>query len=190
LQHHLSLSLLCAHPFFLLLSKKMTLYYNPMTESGKNLPSLTDSLSVTETVNGTHNFELKGYSLAKGMGIGKFIASETFTVGGHQWAIYFYPDGKVPSDNGVYVSIFVALVSESIDVRALFELKLHDQSGKGNDLVYSHFGRSLENGPYTIKNRGCIWLDIYSLNIFFLSCVHLFFLLSELVIFGIYNQCY
>jgi len=161
-----------------------------MTESGKNLPSLTDSLSVTETVNGTHNFELKGYSLAKGMGIGKFIASETFTVGGHQWAIYFYPDGKVPSDNGVYVSIFVALVSESIDVRALFELKLHDQSGKGNDLVYSHFGRSLENGPYTIKNRGCIWLDIYSLNIFFLSCVHLFFLLSELVIFGIYNQCY
>ncbi|WVZ05538.1 hypothetical protein V8G54_018884 [Vigna mungo] len=135
----------------------MTLY-NPMTESSsKGLPSLTNSLSVTETVNGTHNFELKGYSLTKGMGVGKFIESEAFTVGGHQWAIYFYPDGKVPSDNGVYVSIFVALVSESIDVRALFELKLHDQSGKGNHLVYSHFDRSLENGPYTIKNRGCIW---------------------------------
>ena len=28
------------------------------------------------------------------MGIGKHIASETFTVGGYQWAIYFYPDGK------------------------------------------------------------------------------------------------
>ncbi|XP_068475013.1 BTB/POZ and MATH domain-containing protein 4-like [Phaseolus vulgaris] len=131
--------------------------YDPMAESSMGLTSLTDSLSVTETVNGTHNFELKGYSLTKGMGIGKFIASETFTVGGHQWTIYFYPDGKIPSDNGVYVSIFVALVSEGVDVRALFELKLHDQSGKGNHLVYSHFGRSLENGPYTIKTRGCIW---------------------------------
>lgn len=91
------------------------------------------------------------------MGIGKHIASENFTVGGYQWAIYFYPDGKNPEDNSTYVSVFIALASEGTDVRALFELTLIDQSGKGKDKVHSHFDRSLESGPYTLKYRGSMW---------------------------------
>uniref|UniRef100_A0A5B7B2S7 Putative BTB/POZ and MATH domain-containing protein 4-like n=1 Tax=Davidia involucrata TaxID=16924 RepID=A0A5B7B2S7_DAVIN len=119
--------------------------------------SPTSSLSVTETVNGSHRFVIQGYSLAKGMGIGKHIASENFTVGGYQWAIYFYPDGKNPEDNSTYVSVFIALASEGTDVRALFELTLVDQSGKGKHKVHSHFDRSLESGPYTLKYRGSMW---------------------------------
>ncbi|KAG5578444.1 hypothetical protein H5410_058578 [Solanum commersonii] len=114
----------------------------------------TSSRSVTDTVNGSHRFVISGYSLAKGMGVGKHIASDTFTVGGHQWAIYFYPDGKNPEDNSAYVSVFIALASEGTDVRALFELTLIDQSGKGKHKVHSHFDRSLESGPYTLKYRG------------------------------------
>ncbi|GLT95405.1 hypothetical protein SLE2022_130880 [Rubroshorea leprosula] len=121
------------------------------------LGSPTSSRSVTQTVNGSHRFTIKGYSLAKGMGIGKHIASETFTVGGYQWAIYFYPDGKNPEDNSAYVSVFVALASEGTDVRALFELTLLDQSGKGKHKVHSHFDRALESGPYTLKYRGSMW---------------------------------
>ncbi|KAJ9537264.1 hypothetical protein OSB04_029997, partial [Centaurea solstitialis] len=116
--------------------------------------SPTSSRSVTETVNGSHRFVIQGYSLAKGMGIGKHIASDNFTVGGYQWAIYFYPDGKNPEDNSTYVSVFIALASEGTDVRALFELTLVDQSGKGKHKVHSHFDRSLESGPYTLKYRG------------------------------------
>ncbi|KAL0925822.1 hypothetical protein M5K25_004192 [Dendrobium thyrsiflorum] len=116
--------------------------------------SPTSSRSVTETVNGSHKFVIQGYSLAKGMGIGKHIASDTFTVGGYQWAVYFYPDGKNPEDNSTYVSVFIALASEGTDVRALFELTLVDQSGKGKHKVHSHFDRSLESGPYTLKYRG------------------------------------
>uniref|UniRef100_A0A0D9WVY0 BTB domain-containing protein n=1 Tax=Leersia perrieri TaxID=77586 RepID=A0A0D9WVY0_9ORYZ len=116
--------------------------------------SPTSSRSVTETVNGSHRFVIQGYSLAKGMGVGKHIASETFTVGGYQWAVYFYPDGKNPEDNSAYVSVFIALASEGTDVRALFELTLLDQSGKGKHKVHSHFDRSLESGPYTLKYRG------------------------------------
>ncbi|PKA61319.1 BTB/POZ and MATH domain-containing protein 4 [Apostasia shenzhenica] len=116
--------------------------------------SPTRSRSVTETVNGSHKFVIQGYSLAKGMGIGKHIASDTFTVGGYQWAVYFYPDGKNPEDNSTYVSVFIALASEGTDVRALFELTLVDQSGKGKHKVHSHFDRSLESGPYTLKYRG------------------------------------
>jgi speckle-type POZ protein len=91
------------------------------------------------------------------MGIGKHIASENFTVGGYQWAIYFYPDGKNPEDNSTYVSVFIALASDGTDVRALFELTLLDQSGKGKHKVHSHFDRSLESGPYTLKYRGSMW---------------------------------
>ncbi|KAM7528363.1 hypothetical protein LguiB_031773 [Lonicera macranthoides] len=128
-------------------------HFNPETLNQMSDPP-TSSKSVTETVNGSHRFVIQGYSLAKGMGIGKHIASENFTVGGYQWAIYFYPDGKNPEDNSTYVSVFIALASEGTDVRALFELTLVDQSGKGKHKVHSHFDRSLESGPYTLKYRG------------------------------------
>ncbi|KAL2240011.1 BTB/POZ and MATH domain-containing protein 4 [Sesamum indicum] len=127
------------------------------TRNRSPLVSPTSSRSVTETINGSHRFVIQGYSLAKGMGIGKHIASDDFMVGGYKWAIYFYPDGKNPEDNSTYVSVFIALASEGTDVRALFELTLVDQSGKGKHKVHSHFDRSLESGPYTLKYRGSMW---------------------------------
>ncbi|XP_031495056.1 BTB/POZ and MATH domain-containing protein 2-like [Nymphaea colorata] len=120
-------------------------------------PPVTTSTSLTHTVNGSHHFKINGYSLSKGMGVGKYIASDTFMVGGYSWAIYFYPDGKSPEDNSAYVSLFIALASEGTDVRALFELTLLDQSGKDKHKVHSHFGRTLESGPYTLKYRGSMW---------------------------------
>ncbi|KAE8718041.1 BTB/POZ and MATH domain-containing protein 3 [Hibiscus syriacus] len=117
----------------------------------------SESKSVSETVNGSHQFTIKGYSLAKGMGPGKCIASDIFTVGGYDWAVYFYPDGKNPEDTAIYVSVFIALASEGTDVRALFELTLVDQSGKGKHKVHSHFDRALESGPYALKYRGSMW---------------------------------
>lgn len=119
--------------------------------------SSSRSRSVTETINGSHHFTIHGYSLAKGMGVGKYIASDTFSVGGYQWAVYFYPDGKNQEDQSIYVSVFIALASEGTDVRALFELTLLDQSGKGKHKVHSHFDRALESGPYTLKYRGSMW---------------------------------
>ncbi|RZC93913.1 hypothetical protein C5167_016607 [Papaver somniferum] len=124
------------------------------SSSNPSTPSLTTSTSLTETVNGSHQFKITGYSLSKGLGIGKYIASDTFNVGGYAWAIYFYPDGKSLEDNAGYVSLFIALASEGTDVRALFELTLLDQSGKERHKVHSHFGRTLESGPYTLKYRG------------------------------------
>ncbi|XP_077218012.1 BTB/POZ and MATH domain-containing protein 2-like [Tasmannia lanceolata] len=119
--------------------------------------SSSSSSSITQTVNGSHQFKITGYSLSKGLGIGKYIASDTFMVGGYAWAIYFYPDGKSLEDKGTYVSLFIALASEGTDVRALFELTLLDQSGKERHKVHSHFGRTLESGPYTLKYRGSMW---------------------------------
>ncbi|CAN8244247.1 unnamed protein product [Cochlearia groenlandica] len=119
--------------------------------------SPSSSKSVTRTVIGSHKFVIQGYRLAKGMGVGKHIASDNFSVGGYQWGIFFYPDGKNPEDNSSYVSVFIALASEGTEVRALFELSLVDQSGKGNHKVHSHFERSPDTGPYTLKYRGSMW---------------------------------
>lgn len=128
------------------------------TETNDRLsPPATASTSITETVNGSHDFMITGYSLSKGIGIGKYVTSDTFVVGGFSWAIYFYPDGKSVEDNATYVSLFIALASEGTDVRALFELTLIDQSGKEMHKVHSHFGRALESGPYTLKYRGSMW---------------------------------
>ncbi|KAI4384495.1 hypothetical protein MLD38_002644 [Melastoma candidum] len=120
-------------------------------------PSTSTSTSIIETVNGSHTFTISGYSLAKGMGPGKYIASDVFTVGGYDWAMYFYPDGKNAEDTMMYVSVFIALASDGTDVRALFELTLVDQSGKGKHKVHSHFDRALESGPYSLKYRGSMW---------------------------------
>ncbi|GAU36930.1 hypothetical protein TSUD_332030 [Trifolium subterraneum] len=122
--------------------------------SSSSEPATTSSTSITETVKGSHQFKIKGYSLSKGIGIGKYIASDMFSVGGYDWAVYFYPDGKSIEDNASYVSLFIALARDGTDVRALFELTLLDQSGKERHKVHSHFERTLESGPYTLKYRG------------------------------------
>jgi len=130
---------------------------NPSSPSSSSEPATTSSTSITETVKGSHQFKITGYSLSKGIGIGKYIASDIFSVGGYNWAIYFYPDGKSVEDNATYVSLFIALASDGTDVRALFELTLLDQSGKERHKVHSHFERTLESGPYTLKYRGSMW---------------------------------
>jgi speckle-type POZ protein len=43
---------------------------------------------------GEHEHTIVGYSLVKGIGDGEPIASERFSVGGHEWVLLFYPDGK------------------------------------------------------------------------------------------------
>ncbi|KAL0418771.1 UNVERIFIED_CONTAM: BTB/POZ and MATH domain-containing protein 1 [Sesamum radiatum] len=58
-------------------------------------PAVTTSTSITETVNGSHDFKITGYSLAKGMGIGKYIASDTFMVGGMRGRFISIPMGRV-----------------------------------------------------------------------------------------------
>ncbi|PKA46112.1 BTB/POZ and MATH domain-containing protein 3 [Apostasia shenzhenica] len=115
------------------------------------------SKSVFELVKGSHQFIIKGLSLAMGMGPGKFLSSDKFTAGDYQWAVYFYPDGTTLEDNALYASAFIALASEGTDVRALFELTLLDQSGKGKHKVHTHLERALENGPYTLKYQGSMW---------------------------------
>ncbi|KAL6659069.1 hypothetical protein ACP70R_003109 [Stipagrostis hirtigluma subsp. patula] len=87
----------------------------------------TVSRCTTEAAQGTHAFEIVGYSLKRGMGSGNFIRSGTFTVGGHDWAIRFYPDGEVNDLGGEYMSFYLELMDEDAQVRAFYDLGLLDQ---------------------------------------------------------------
>ncbi|KAK1297915.1 BTB/POZ and MATH domain-containing protein 4 [Acorus calamus] len=114
-------------------------------------PNDSSSRSVSETVNGSHSFTVKGDG-------GREVHFERHVHGGgYDWAIYFYPDGKNPEDSSMYVSVFIVLASDGTDVSALFELALLDQSGRARHRIHSHFGRPLESGPCTLKNRGSMW---------------------------------
>ncbi|XP_024317146.1 BTB/POZ and MATH domain-containing protein 2-like [Brachypodium distachyon] len=70
----------------------------------------TASVCTSETARGTHVFAIEGYSLKNGMGVGKFLQSTTFTVGGYDWAIRVYPDGTVQhSEDSVVIYIMLSI---------------------------------------------------------------------------------
>ncbi|XP_030451254.1 BTB/POZ and MATH domain-containing protein 3-like [Syzygium oleosum] len=114
-----------------------------------------DSRVVFNAVNGSCTFAIPNFSQAQCLAVGQFLASEVFAAGGYNWAIRFYPGGRNPADSD-YSSVYVELMSEASDVRALFMLRLEDQSGNDNHLVFTHFDYSLVNGPYTIM-YGNMW---------------------------------
>lgn len=97
----------------------------------------TRSTCTAATARGTHVFDICGYSLHKGMGADKFISSATFSVGGHDWAIRFYPDAprsRVDVHGGParlqYLFVYLVLLSEGAAVRATCALGLvHPATG-------------------------------------------------------------
>ncbi|KAI3961590.1 hypothetical protein MKW92_032784 [Papaver armeniacum] len=107
---------------------------------------ILSSRTTTEAVKGSHEYIIKAYSIARGMGIGKNMSSRTFTVGGHDWAIHFYPDGNDLA-NKDYAAVFLKLVSPG-EVRAAIEFKLVDQSGKGK--------HNVQNTSITFDEAGTI----------------------------------
>ncbi|KAI3981718.1 hypothetical protein MKX01_009544 [Papaver californicum] len=117
---------------------------NPNTNDDE-MPSSSSSQWIYETVNGCHVFKIKGYSLAKGIGVGKSMTSGKFSVGGHDWVILFYPDGSTQVSHE-YVSVFLKLVSPG-EIRSTFEFKLLDQTGKGKHYVH----KISEGSPRTFK---------------------------------------
>ena len=112
---------------------------------------------------------ISGYSLLKGIGDGEPIASDRFTVGGHEWVLLFYPDGKRSTSDpnapatadDPYAALFVALIGEgprpqgvvtSVNgrvVRAFHRFTLVDQSENGNRHVTK--GRQRDQGAVKIS---------------------------------------
>ncbi|KAK3141452.1 hypothetical protein QOZ80_4BG0334120 [Eleusine coracana subsp. coracana] len=92
--------------------------------------SRTSSTSITGSVTGMHDFKVTGFSLLEGMGVGRFVSSSTFAVGGRDWAVRFYPDGATVDCGGNASAFLYYSGREAAGVRARFTLALLERDGK------------------------------------------------------------
>ncbi|KAL6659283.1 hypothetical protein ACP70R_003323 [Stipagrostis hirtigluma subsp. patula] len=115
----------------------------------------TSSCHTTEAETGKHSFKIVSYSLNKGIGVSKFIRSGTFTVGGYDWAIRFYPDG-VDDNNIEYVSVYLELMSRNAEVRASYGLSLFNQNTGLSESVCSEFSTRVFNSKGSSFSPGTL----------------------------------
>ncbi|KAK3121316.1 hypothetical protein QOZ80_8BG0650650 [Eleusine coracana subsp. coracana] len=89
-------------------------------------PFTTMSTCTVEAAQGTHLFHISGYRLHKGIGQGKFVSSEPFSVGRYDWAVRFYPDGMDEQDGSA--SMHLKLVTRNSVTRASCHFKLFNKT--------------------------------------------------------------
>ncbi|GJN04047.1 hypothetical protein PR202_ga21557 [Eleusine coracana subsp. coracana] len=70
------------------------------------------------------------YSEMKNLAIGDVVYSENISAEGHLWRIHCYPCGFRKEDKGEYVSLYLQLVSNSTNVKAIFEAFMMDKKGE------------------------------------------------------------
>jgi speckle-type POZ protein len=106
----------------------------------------TSSVCTTEAATGAHNFVVMNYSLLDGMGVGEFITSSTFSVGGHEWCIRLYPDGD--SREPGYVGAFLCLHGDVPEkgVRVKYTLSMRKKDGR------VHRGSTAQTATRTFKS--------------------------------------
>uniref|UniRef100_A0A0E0EY50 BTB domain-containing protein n=1 Tax=Oryza meridionalis TaxID=40149 RepID=A0A0E0EY50_9ORYZ len=81
------------------------------------------------SANGYHLLKINGYSLTKGTPNGKPLISSQFTVGGHCWRIYYYPNGNL-AESANHMSLFLWLDEKSTkDVNVQARLKFRINGG-------------------------------------------------------------
>ncbi|KAK1685529.1 hypothetical protein QYE76_046377 [Lolium multiflorum] len=101
----------------------------------------TSSMSVTDSVTAVHDFRVTGYSLLDGMGVGRYVSSRVFTVGGLEWAVRFYPDGSTAHCVG-NASAFLYYCGRDKDVRARFTLNLMEKDGRLSQVTNAYMKHS------------------------------------------------
>ncbi|CAN6373082.1 unnamed protein product [Urochloa humidicola] len=65
----------------------------PPASSSKSAAAGSTSTLVADKPTGWHVLRVNDYSATKAHGVGNYIKSSPFTVGGHSWCIAYFPDG-------------------------------------------------------------------------------------------------
>ncbi|CAO2036582.1 unnamed protein product [Urochloa humidicola] len=100
------------------------------SSANQTLPP-TSSRCLPQSITTTHNFEVINFSFLDGMGIGNCVGSSTFSIGGCNWCIAFYPDGSLRNRAAGYASVFLCFLGgREAGVRAKFSLSLLDKDNK------------------------------------------------------------
>ncbi|CAO2200996.1 unnamed protein product [Urochloa humidicola] len=127
-------------------------------------PRRTASRCTMEAVTGAHTFEIEDYSQKTAIGVGNFIRSATFTVGGYDWAIRFYPLGFAPGTKQ-YAVVLLELMSSNAEVRVHYHIRYLGRNPEENDKM-NWFSKStstcllkssdLTGGEFVPRHKGYI----------------------------------
>ena len=102
-------------------------------------PSVTESTCSQEAVEGKHLFKIEWYSLYRDLGVGEFIKSASFYIGGHEWCLKFYPNGYTEEEaEDDWASVFISHNSKNNDVKALLDICLIHHTMK-EEFLWSNF---------------------------------------------------
>ncbi|KAF7091795.1 hypothetical protein CFC21_094350 [Triticum aestivum] len=144
-------------------------------------PSGSASAIVADKTEGYHFLTIHDYSRTKGVPIGEGIGSQPFTVGGHRWCIYYYPNGD-RTEVADYVSFSLELEEDGATAvkahfrfcftgegeeeeakhAALLALASVDEYTSGNGWVCTKFinRKVLENSKHLKNNSFMVRCDI------------------------------
>ncbi|XP_044440663.1 BTB/POZ and MATH domain-containing protein 2-like [Triticum aestivum] len=81
------------------------------------------------TADSTCIFAVTNYSFIKETGLGNFLRSHAFQVGGYDWSVRFYPQG-INAESQKHISIVGELMSENAEVSAIFCYRLISPGGQ------------------------------------------------------------
>ncbi|KAJ1690530.1 hypothetical protein LUZ63_014685 [Rhynchospora breviuscula] len=94
------------------------------------VPSL-QSYSLALIKSSTHHIEIN-YSKSKHLAaVNQYVCSPPFSVGGYDWALIFYPHGSKLKEGqkGTYVSVYLKLLTQMMEVDAEFSFKVLHKTG-------------------------------------------------------------
>ncbi|KAI4972589.1 hypothetical protein ZWY2020_003514 [Hordeum vulgare] len=89
------------------------------------MASTTESSCTTQTVQGTHRFQICQFSYGN-VGSEDYIRSGIFRVGGFDWVIVYCPDAD-GDDGEEYISVYLELMSKYAEALAFVDLRLINQ---------------------------------------------------------------
>ena len=78
----------------------------------------------------THDYKVTNFSLL--VGIGQVVASSTFSAGGCDWSIRFFPDGdnETPEEAASFTAVYLCLVAGPAGTRVRYKFTLLDDRGR------------------------------------------------------------
>jgi speckle-type POZ protein len=123
----LSFLALPAHPSQIIPSWPSRVYPSSPTESSSQVLPREPSTYATAS-SGYHLLVVEGY-LRTYSRAGDSITSRSFTIGGHRWCIYYYPQGRYAEDAG-FISLFLSRQDGGPAVKVQFEFSFVDETEK------------------------------------------------------------
>ncbi|XP_066344516.1 BTB/POZ and MATH domain-containing protein 2-like [Miscanthus floridulus] len=84
---------------------------NSSSSANPSLLPATSSRCLTHGITATHDYKVSNFSLL--VGIGQVVASSTFSAGGCNWSIRFFPDGddETPEEAASFTAVYLCLVA-------------------------------------------------------------------------------